>query len=127
MKSTYDLIGTFWDGRPAAVAAETVPYDPLVPEAGTPYCLFDIDGKQRSIRLSALFAVRNDADWKRIKASLTDCRWVAVIDDCRPRFQGEAVQRFHERRLLQALRLLQCEVPDAQIRVMKLPVMGRAA
>lgn len=42
MKSTYDLIGTFWDGRPADAVAQTVPYDPLMPEAGTPYCLFDI-------------------------------------------------------------------------------------
>lgn len=47
MKSTYDLIGTFWDGRPADAVAQTVPYDPLMPEAGTPYCLFDINGKRR--------------------------------------------------------------------------------
>ena len=39
MKSTYDLIGTFWDGRPADAVAQTVPYDPLMPEAGTPYGL----------------------------------------------------------------------------------------
>lgn len=58
MKSTYDLIGTFWDGRPADAVAQTVPYDPLMPEAGTPYCLFDINGKRRGIWLSVLFAVR---------------------------------------------------------------------
>ena len=65
MKSTYDLIGTFWDGRPADAVAQTVPYDPLMPEAGTPYCLFDINGKRRGIWLSVLFAVRDEADWER--------------------------------------------------------------
>lgn len=43
MKSTYDLIGAFWDGRPADVVAQTTAYDPLMPEAGTPHCLFDVD------------------------------------------------------------------------------------
>lgn len=127
MKSTYDLIGTFWDGRPSDISAETVLYDPLVPEAGTPYCLFDIDGKQRSVRLSELFAVRDDADWERIRTSLADCYRVAVIDDCRPQFQGEALQQFHELRLRQALHLLQCEIFGTQVRVMQLPIVERAA
>ncbi len=55
MKSTYDLIGTFWDGRRKRQIAQTVPYD-LMPEAGTPYCLFDINGKRRGIWLSVLFS-----------------------------------------------------------------------
>lgn len=127
MKSTYDLIGTFWDGRPADIVTETVLYDPLLPEAGTPYCLFDIDGKQRSVRLSALFAVRDDADWERIRASLADCRRIAVIDDCRPRFRGGTLQQFHEPRLRQVLHLLQHEVSGAQVHVMQLPTVERAA
>ena len=127
MKSTYDLIGTFWDGRPGDIIAETVPYDPLMPEAGTPYCLFDIHGKRRSIRLSALFAVRDETDWEQVKASLIGCRQVAVIDDCRPRFRGEAVQRFHQHRLRQALHLLRCEIPEARIRVMQFPSVERVA
>ncbi len=127
MKSTYDLIGTFWDGRPGGTVAETIPYDLLMPEAGTPYCLFDIDGEQRGVRLSALFAVRNDEDWDRIRKSVAKCRRIAVIDDCRPRFGGAAAQRFHERRLRQTVHLLQSDVPEAQVCVMKLPVMERAA
>lgn len=127
MKSTYDLIGTFWDGRPADTVAQTVPYDPLMPEAGTPYCLFDVNGKRRGIRLSALFAVRDEADWEQTRASLAGCRQIAVIDDCRPRFQGEVVQRFHRHRLRQALHLLRCEIPGARIRVMRLPDVERAA
>ncbi len=127
MKSTYNLIGTFWDGRPANTIAETVPYDSLMPEAGTPYCLFDIHGKRRSIRLSILFAVQDEADWERVKTSLAGCCQIAVIDDCRPRFQGAVVQRFHEHRLHQALHFLQNEVPEAQIHVMKLPLIERAA
>lgn len=111
MKSTYDLIGTFWDGRPADAVAQTVPYDPLMPEAGTPYCLFDINGKRRGIWLSVLFAVRDEADWERVRASLAGCRQIAVIDDCRPRFQGQAAQQFHQHRLRQVLCLLRCEIP----------------
>ena len=64
--------------------AQTVPYDPLMPEAGTPYCLFDINGKRRGIWLSVLFAVRDEADWERVRASLAGCRQIAVIDDCVP-------------------------------------------
>ena len=127
MKSTYDLIGTFWDGRPADAVAETIPYNPLMPEAGTSHCLFDVHGKQRSIRLSALFAVRDEMDWEHVKASLAGCRQIAVIDDCRPRFRGEAVQRFHQHRLRQVLRLLRCEIPEAHVLVMKFPDVGRAA
>ncbi len=127
MKSTYDLIGTFWDGRPADAATETVPYDPLIPEIGTPYCLFDAHGKQRSIRLSALFAVRDETDWEHVKAPLTGCRQIAVIDDCHPRFQGQAVQQFHQHRLRQVLCLLRCEIPGAHVLVMKFSNAGRAA
>lgn len=127
MKSTYDLIGTFWDGRPASAIAEMVPYDSLMPEVGTPYCLFDIYGKQRSIRLSVLFAVQDETDWERVETSLTGCRRIAVIDDCRPQFQGEVVQRFHKHRLHQVLYFLQAEVPEAQIHVLKLPRIERAA
>lgn len=127
MKSTYDLIGTFWDGRPADAVAQTVPYDPLMPEAGTPYCLFDINGKRRGIWLSVLFAVRDEADWERVRASLAGCRQIAVIDDCRPRFQGQAVQQFHQHRLRQVLCLLRCEIPGAHVLVMKFPNVGRVA
>lgn len=127
MKSTYELIGTFWDGRPANFTAKTVPYNPLTPELGTAYCLFDIDGKHRSIRLSTLFAVQNDADWEQIKECVVDCRQITVIDDCRPRFQGEVVQQFHERRLRQVLHLLQRSAPGALVSITDLPNVARVA
>lgn len=127
MKSTYDLIGIFWDGKPADFTAKTVPYNPLMPELGTPYCLFDIEGKQRSIQLSALFAVQNSTDWEQIKTTAADCCQITVVDDCRPRFHGEAVQQFHEHRLQQTLHLLQHSVPRAQVCITELPDMARTA
>lgn len=50
-----------------------------------------------------------------------------MIDDCRPRFQGQAVQQFHQHRLRQVLCLLRCEIPGAHVLVMKFPNVGRAA
>jgi len=86
-----------------------------------------INGKRRGIWLSVLFAVRDEADWERVRASLAGCRQIAVIDDCRPRFQGQAVQQFHQHRLRQVLCLLRCEIPGAHVLVMKFPNVGRAA
>lgn len=127
MKSTYDLIGVFWDRRVSTTDMKVAPYNPLTPEIGTPYCLFDTAGKERNVRLSALFKVQNNADWDYLRSSIADCNRIMVVDDCRPKFQGEVVQQFHERRLGQVMHLLQNEVPQAQLFITKPPVMESAA
>lgn len=124
MSSTYDLIGTFWDGRPSDVVEMSIAYDSLIPEVGTPYCLFDIEGKRRYIFHSQLFTFQSDSDWQRMKIELRDCRQIVVINDCQPRSEGEVVQRFHKLRLHQVLHFLQQECPEAHIFMMKDPMVG---
>lgn len=60
MKSSYRLIGMFWDHRPESNALlEPVAYDPFYLEAGHPDCLFDCDGKHRYVTLTGLLTVNS--------------------------------------------------------------------
>lgn len=127
MKSTYTLPGVFWDRKPESDIPKPTAYNLLVPEAGLPYCLFDVGGTQRSIRLTELFDVSNQNDMDRIAAKLMGCDTIAVIIDYQPQNAGSIQREFYRKRVRQIISLLETLPPGARVTIMESPSWERAS
>ncbi|OXN01730.1 hypothetical protein [Bifidobacterium vansinderenii] len=128
MKTSYRLIGLFWDHRPeSSLSLEPIDYDPLYLEAGHPDCLFDFAGKHRYITLTELLSVDSQHAADSLSAKLTGSTGIAVIYDFNPTFQGSTACLFFRHRVKQALKLLEDMVPDVSVKLMKAPELGLAA
>lgn len=127
MKSTYKLIGAFWDhrealGSPLALAE----YDPTYLAAGSALCLFDFLEVKRSVTLSELMSADGEADVEGIFEGLRGADKVAVVVDIAPRSTGEVQRRFFRKRALQTLRMLVNELPESEV-ILMLPNRKAAA
>ncbi|NMM98698.1 hypothetical protein [Bifidobacterium olomucense] len=128
MKSTYKLIGVFWDHRPESnTSLEPIDYDPFYLEAGHPDCLFDCIGKRRYITLSKLLAADSEQTVSTLTTQLVDCTGIAVLCDYTPTSQGCVPQRFFRHRVRQILQLLESILPNASITLMRPPDMKLVA
>lgn len=128
MKTSYKLIGLFWDHRPESESPlDTVPFDPLFLESGHPYCLFDSDAKRRRIPLTRLLALKSQQEAAELTNALIDCASIAVIRDFEPMTQGMVPQSFYRHRLSQAMRLLEDALPGVSIVLMDPPNLEVAA
>lgn len=128
MKSSYRLIGVFWDHRPeATVSLVPAAYDPFYLEAGHPDCLFDCKGKHRYVTLTELLSLNSQEDLDRLASRLGGCVGIAVISDFAMRSRGSVVRQFLQHRLLQAICLLESAVPEASVTLMASPELEVAA
>lgn len=119
MKSTYKLIGAFWDHRETLGSPLTlVEYDPTYLAAGSALCLFDFLEMKRSVMLSELMSADGVTDVEGVLEGLREADKVAVVVDIAPRSTGEVQSRFFRKRALQALRMVVDELLESEIILM---------
>lgn len=118
MKSTYEIPGLFWDSLPintevpGLASADSLPL--LV---GTPRNLFDLISFRRAVPLSELFKLPTSSLIESLIAPLADCAEVVIVVDYYPRALGSVPRAFYEKRLAQALSLIQKLLPNVKISV----------
>lgn len=116
MKSTYKLIGVFWDGKPEARGCTTVlPYDPYWLPLSSQPCLLDLIECRRHIRLSQLLAIRSQQEVALLAEKLDGCTSLAIIVDYLPKAQSCVHRTFFKHRVLQVLGTLSAVLPEAKI------------
>lgn len=119
MKSTYKLIGLYWDRRPEAEITETVScYDPNYLEVDARPCLFDYVEKKRRINLSELLSVNTSDELIALLEKLSDCDSVAVVLDYEPKAPSFTHRRFVRHRTLQAIESIREVLPETEIVLM---------
>lgn len=116
MKSTYKLIGVFWDGKPEASGrAAVVPYDPYYLPLSAQPCLLDLIERKRRVGLSQLLGIGSQEDVMSLAEKLEGCGSVAVVVDYLPKAKSSVHRRFFEHRALQALKALSEALPSTEI------------
>ncbi len=121
MKSTYKLIGDFWDKRPeSSELARYTSFDESYLPIEMPLCLFDLAGKRRRMPLSVLFTVQNDTQLQKVAANAKDCLELAIELDCLPYLNSVIHQKFFAHRLSQVVMALSSLLPFVKI-VLMLP------
>ncbi len=116
MKSTYKLLGVFWDRKEIVDNRFTVVrkcQDVLdyryVRE------LFDVGGYVRKIKISELLKANLENEVKAITNQLLHCDKIVGVIDYFPRVKNVVLQRFVRKRILQVLNYLRNELPNAKI------------
>lgn len=128
MKNSYKPIGTLWDHLPETdIGFNLVPYDLTYSPIGQPDCLFDDNGKRRSITLTKLLAINNRNGIEVLRRHCTDCSSIAVIVDYIPTSTGRIQQDFYRHRVRQAIYTLRHIAPDAEVTLMTPLVLEAAA
>lgn len=127
MKSTYKLIGVYWDHTPLPKNEVTlVAYDPTYLTAGSPLCLFDLLEKKRRIDITELLAVDSDLQFQTMVDSFSGCDKVAVVLDYQPSCRGSVLHGFYALRVLQAYGKLAYSLSNTRVTLM-LPGEAREA
>ena len=120
MKSTYKLIGAFWDGLPTSGDTETAEiYDSDILVDTEPENLFDQECFRRSVPLSELFGASQEAEIGAIVARISRCDEVFLVIDCQPRTSGLVPNQLHRKRTLQMLGYLRACLPRARVQLMQ--------
>ncbi len=128
MKSTYKLIGLYWDGKAEAERLEDLlPFDPSYLDSSAPLCLFDFVAKKRNVYLSVLLGANNQEEFDSVAKGLEGCDYIAVVVDYCPVFASIVHRRFYEHRALQVLGQVHKAVPKANLVMMALPETAGAA
>jgi hypothetical protein len=116
MKSSYKLIGAYWDHAPLPQEKIfLIPFDPTYLPASSPLCLFDLIEKKRRIGITELLTVESDAQLAAMSDGLSDCVEVAVLLDYQPSAPGNVPRRFYRRRVLQAYARLLSTLPGSKL------------
>lgn len=120
MKSTYKLIGVFWDGRPEMTSGIAIrPYDPFYLALSSQPCLFDIVERKRRVELSRLLEIGSTEEAEMLIEEFAECTSVAVVLDYLPKAKSSVHRKFFEHRLLQVLGSLSELLPEAEIVLME--------
>lgn len=120
MKSTYQLIGLFWDGKPKAEDVGSIlPYDQSYLPLSHPLCLFDCVEKKRRVYATELFGVDTQADFDALVEELKGYDSVAAIIDYCPGTQMRTHRRFFMHRMCQAIESLSNALPESEVVAMK--------
>lgn len=128
MKSTYKLIGLFWDGKPEAnYSKDALPYDSSYLALGSQPCLFDLLEKKRKVNLSELFSINTSNDFDAMVNKLKDCGSVALIIDYLPTASSAIHRKFALHRTLQVFGALQNALPESKVIMMRARPMNVAA
>lgn len=116
MKSSYKLFGTFWDHKTGVDISECVviPFEYGI-DYRHPYCLFDLFGECRTIRLSELLSVDSEEGWQSVCAQLRGYNHIALKIDYITDMSSNAASIFYKRKVSQIYHALQGAVPDASI------------
>jgi len=108
MKTTYKLLGSFWDGRkdletPLAEYSE----ERQIRDYKEEYDLFDTLEYIRSVRISELFRLEYGNRIFSVLDKLRLCSKVIIILDCYIKSENPVIRNFLSKRISQCLRLVQ--------------------
>lgn len=108
MKTTYKLLGSFWDGRkdletPLAEYSE----ERQIRDYKEEYDLFDTLEYIRSVRISELFRLEYGNRIFSVLDKLRLCSKVIIILDCYIKSENPVIRNFLSKRMSQCLRLVQ--------------------
>ena len=118
MKSTYKLLGMFWD-RKEIVDANFAVIKKCRNILDYRYVreLFDIGGYVRKIKISELLKANLENEVTAIIKQLRYCDIIVGVIDYFPRVKNAVLRRFVRKRILQVLNYLRMELPNAKIYV----------
>ncbi len=120
MKSTYHLIGDYWDHKPCVSShCGILNYEPGFLGADEPPCLFDFIEKKRRVQLTVLWEITTDEELKRLATPLAECDTVAIVLDYTPVSRGSIHLDFYWHRVQQAQQALQSALPNATVFLMR--------
>jgi len=116
MKSTYKLLGVFWD-RKEIVYTKFVVVRKYRNILDYRYVreLFDVGGYVRKIKISELLKANFENEVKAIINQLRHCDKIVGVIDYFPRVKNFVLRRFARKRILQVLNYLWKELPNAKI------------
>ena len=116
MKSTYKLLGVFWD-RKEIVYTKFVVVRKYRNILDYRYVreLFDVGGYVRKIKISELLKANFENVVKAIINQLRHCDKIVGVIDYFPRVKNSVLRRFARKRILQVLNYLWKELPNAKI------------
>ena len=116
MKSTYKLLGVFWD-RKEIVYTKFVVVRKYRNILDYRYVreLFDVGGYVRKIKISELLKANFENEVKAIINQLRHCDKIVGVIDYFPRVKNSVLRRFARKRILQVLNYLRKELPNAKI------------
>ena len=116
MKSTYKLLGMFWDRKEIVdTKFAVVRKSRDILDYRYVRELFDVGGYVRKIKISELLKVNFENEVKAITNQLLHCDKIIGMIDYFPRVKNSVLRRFARKRILQVLNYLQKELPNAKI------------
>lgn len=116
MKSTYKLLGVFWDRREVTDTRFSVVKDcQNIFDYRYVRELFDVDGYVRKIKISEFLRANAENEVDSIVRQMRHCDKIVGIIDCFPRVKNVVLRRFVRKRILQVLNYLRKVLPKAQI------------
>jgi len=110
MKSTYKLIGLFWDNRPVPDEFPSIVDFVEVQDYREEYNLFDLTCYKRKIKLSEILSIEDKQNLNNIILSLKGCDEVYLHIDYIPNCESSVVCAFFIRRTMQIYRYIRDSV-----------------
>lgn len=116
MKSTYKLLGVFWDRKEIIDTQFTVVRKCRdILDYRYERNLFDINDYVRKIKISELLKVNLEDDVEPIVKELRYCDKIVGVIDYFPHVKNIVLRRFIRKRILQVLNYLRRELPNTKI------------
>lgn len=116
MKSTYKLLGVFWDGKEIIDSKFAIVGDCRnILDYRYTRDLFDINGCIRKIKISELLEANFENEVKAIVEQLRYCDKIVGVIDYFPRVKNAVLRKFARKRILQVLNYLRKELQNAKI------------
>jgi len=115
MKSTYKLLGVFWDGCPVENKLATRSRMPkAIRDCNYIQDLFDIDGYERKISIQLFFDVESQDDFSKILSQIRYCTKIYI--DCRnlPKAKSSVIMQFETKRIFQIAYVLKAEITNTK-------------
>ena len=119
MKSTYKLIGAFWDGMPINDNGGAArPYAPDIESCAVPENLFDYPRFRRALPISKLLGTAQGEDVDAFVHQLDRCDEAFLVLDYQPQTRGSVPNQFYQKRILQILTYMQEQLPHTHVQFM---------
>ena len=116
MKSTYKLLGVFWDRKEIVETNFDVIRECRdILDYRYVRELFDVNNYVRKIKVSELLKANLENDVKVIINQLRHCDKIVGVIDYFPRVKNAVLRRLARKRILQVLNYLRKELPNAKI------------
>ena len=116
MKSTYKLLGVFWDRKEIVETNfDVIRKCRDILDYRYVRELFDVNNYVRKIKVSELLKANLENDVKVIINQLRHCDKIVGVIDYFPRVKNAVLRRFVRKRILQVLNYLRKELPNAKI------------